>query len=88
MSIDALIALGVAVAGLIAFAIAMGRREKAAIRAMGVADHSAALLQRQGTCLRWSVARRALLDRRGCGSHRLHLGRRLVRGRLRPELGL
>jgi hypothetical protein len=39
MSIDALIALGVAVAGLIAFAIAMGRREKAAIRAMGVADH-------------------------------------------------
>lgn len=37
MTIDTLTTLGVAVVGLIA--IAIGRREKAAIRAMGVADH-------------------------------------------------
>jgi hypothetical protein len=39
MSIDTLVVLGATVVGLIAFAVVMGRREKAAIAAMGATDH-------------------------------------------------
>ena len=58
------------------------------VPALGRGHHSAPLLQRQGAGLRRQLAAGLLLDHRGRRHDRRELGRRMVRGRARPQLGL
>ena len=64
------------------------RVREIAFRPWVAGDHSASLLQRGRRGQRRAQAPGELLDRRGHRHDRHDLGRRMVRGRPRPQLGL